>query len=73
VVISLQMVPLSNAPTFSNINKFDPREHDERQFSSTSVKYATVLGMRARRRKRETRTQVLSALTKAGHDRLVFA
>lgn len=45
VVISLQMVPLSNAPTFSNINKFDPREHDERvkPFIDELRWYATVL------------------------------
>ena len=29
VVIALQMVPLTNAPTFGNIRKFDPRDHDD--------------------------------------------
>lgn len=29
VVIALQMVPLTNAPTFGNVGKFEPRDHDE--------------------------------------------
>ncbi len=29
VVIALQMVPLTNAPTFGNVGKFDPGEHDK--------------------------------------------
>ena len=30
VAISLRMVPLSTGPMFSNIAKFEPRDHDER-------------------------------------------
>jgi NAD(P)H-dependent FMN reductase len=29
VVIALQMVPLTNAPTFGNVGKFDPAENDK--------------------------------------------
>ena len=45
VVISLEMVPLSNGPMFSNINTFEPREHDERikPFIDELRWYANVL------------------------------
>lgn len=29
VVISLQMVPLANAPTFAQVGKFEPHDHDD--------------------------------------------
>lgn len=45
VVIALQMVPLANAPTFGNVTKFDPRDHDAyiKPFIDEMRWFATVL------------------------------
>lgn len=45
VVIALQMVPLTNAPAFGNVGKFDPSEHDKyvQPFIEEMRWYATVL------------------------------
>jgi NAD(P)H-dependent FMN reductase len=45
VVLALQMIPIATAPTFGNVSKFDPAEHDDKikPFVDEMLWLATVL------------------------------